>query len=71
MFGLVGVIFVGPAENLGEALTKIVWLLAWLIPAIACIGVYWALQNVSDYPKSTKKLDERIAKLKDKLSGSK
>lgn len=42
--------------------------LLWLSPALVCMGFVWALQNVSDYPKSTEKLDERIAKLKDKLS---
>lgn len=44
-------------------------LLLWFIPAFLCVAIVWSLQRVADYPKSLEKIDERIAKLRDRLSG--
>ena len=44
-------------------------LLLWFIPTLVCVAIIWTLQKVEDYPKSREKIDERIAKLRDKLFG--
>jgi hypothetical protein len=44
-------------------------LLLWFIPTLVCVAIIWTLQRVEDYPKSREKIDERIAKLRDKLFG--
>ena len=54
----------------GLTLGMFVLVLLWFIPSVACIGIVYGLQQVADYPKSTKQFDARIAKLKEKLLGN-
>jgi hypothetical protein len=50
-------------------LRPVAQILLWFIPTLVCIAMVWTLQRVADYPKSLEKIDERIANLRDRLSG--
>jgi hypothetical protein len=67
MFALQTLIFVGPPGFIN--LSDVPLVLLWLIPTLVCIAIVKALQNVADYPKSAEKIEQRVAKLRDKLSG--
>ena len=47
----------------------IVLALLWLLPGLACIGAIMILHDVSQYPQSIEKIDNRITKLKNKMLG--
>jgi hypothetical protein len=40
----------------------------WLIACLLCIGVVMTFQQIADYPKSMEKIDEKITKLREKIS---
>jgi hypothetical protein len=50
-------------------LRELLFLLLWVLVALLCFGVGLNFHRLADYPKSAEKLDKRIAKLKDKVSG--
>jgi hypothetical protein len=68
MFVLQTLLFVGP-PGLPD-LRNLPVVLLWLIPALVCIGVIITLRQVHDWPAAVEKIDKRIAKLEEKLSGN-
>ena len=67
MLALQALIFLGPPGLL--ALRNLPLVFLWLVPTLVCVGVIITLQQVRDWPKAAEKIDKRIAKLKEKLSG--
>jgi hypothetical protein len=48
---------------------ELLFVLLWILPAPICFGVGLNFHRLADYPKAAEKIDKRMAKLKDKLSG--
>jgi hypothetical protein len=47
----------------------LITMLVCLIPALVAAGLFKSFRDVREYPKSTKRIEERITKLKNKLLG--
>jgi uncharacterized membrane protein len=75
VFALVFVVFgfqtLLATKKLGESLNgwEILQLGIWIMSCLLCIVAARSFQKIADHPKSLEKIDARIAKLKDKLSG--
>jgi len=60
--------FIKPPDRMVDA-RELAQVLLWLLPALICIGIFLGLQKVADYPKSAEEIEQKIAKLKNKLLG--
>jgi hypothetical protein len=70
LFVILGIQLIVATKGLDDSLTgrEILQLAIWLIAALLCIAATKSFQKIADHPKSLEKIDERIAKLKDRLS---
>jgi hypothetical protein len=57
-------------KELGDTLNgrEILQLAIWILASLLCIGAATTFQRIADYPKSLEKIDEKITKLRAKIS---